>query len=930
MLASLALTPIAAQRQRSWLAEALRIRPGEFRVVLVLFAWCFCVVGAFFVGRAVRDTLFLARLSADKLPYVYIASPLVVTAVGLVYARIADRVRRDRLVVWTNIAFAVLLFGARFALSTGDWIYYALYILVQVIGAMAMMQFWTVASDRYTSGDAKRLFGVIAAGGTVADIVIGAVISMVGGSAGAENLLFLCGALLLASAGLAIVLRQLCGGRLETAKSRPAPSSRASRPRELPKGARHLPWTAVLIVLSIIGVTIVDFEFKTVLASTYGDSPGDMVRFFGYLSIATGIVSLLVQLFVTGRILGRFGIAGALVLLPLFLAAGQAVLLVVPGLIAATFLKGSEETFRYTVDDAAMQLTYMPVPKQMRGRFKALLGVVLKPGAQLVVGLGLLAYGRWSTELVPTVIVGLVVSLVWIGAVAFLRRAYIQSVRDTLRGLSALEPWEATSNPEEIQALRRVLNAANTSHEDLRTAIGVAAAIPELVPELTRLAKHSEPDIRAAVCTSLTTLGCEEVAQDLTEDPDPKVRAIAVACSPSGQGLTLERMINDSDPAIRLAAAVGLRFAGAKADPNAIITLLADTAAEVQSSALAAAESSGSPALVPSLVQHLRRVPSLAVPALTVCGRDCEEDLQRALEGATEADFGSREFRRSLLRTLGRIATPKASAILIDALPHDRITAALALAEVMQREPSMVLDRSQIMEACNRELLTAYRGLAAAEGLGRAETRLETDGTYAPPPFLRHVADGSAALISTTLRERTDDARDCAMALIAAMFPEADLRTAAQNLREPDPARRAHAVELLEHVLDRDLRARVIPLVDGSPRYDKLKAVASIYTMPQHSPAEWIDELLADNHPWMVACALYFAGMHGMTHTLDRCRDLSEHTDPVVRESAFVAVTRLGDTDCVRAVAQRLANDSFAPLRRRASEFIAATGGALP
>ena len=151
----------------------LGLRPGELPTVALLFTWSFAGVGAIWLARAVRDTLFLANVSAAHLPYMYVASPITVSLIGLGYARWADGLRRERLVVGTAIAFALYFAAVRLAIGAGAWLFYLLYVSVDVLGSLVAMQLWTVAGDALNVRDGKRLFGLIAAGGTVANIVLG-------------------------------------------------------------------------------------------------------------------------------------------------------------------------------------------------------------------------------------------------------------------------------------------------------------------------------------------------------------------------------------------------------------------------------------------------------------------------------------------------------------------------------------------------------------------------------------------------------------------------------------------------------------------------------------------------------------------------------------------------------------------------------------
>src|SRR5690606_23706691 len=66
------------------LESVFSVRPAELRLTALLFAQCLCTVGAFIIGRSVRDALFMAHRSSEELAAMYIASALTVTGAGLV------------------------------------------------------------------------------------------------------------------------------------------------------------------------------------------------------------------------------------------------------------------------------------------------------------------------------------------------------------------------------------------------------------------------------------------------------------------------------------------------------------------------------------------------------------------------------------------------------------------------------------------------------------------------------------------------------------------------------------------------------------------------------------------------------------------------------------------------------------------------------
>ncbi len=751
----------ARDRLARTLGVLLRVRPAELPQVLVLGGWMFALVGAIWLSRAVRDSLFLARIGPAQLPYLYVASPVIVTTIGLVYARVADSFRRERLVVGTSAILAVAFIGARFVLLGGAPAYYALYIFVDIACAIVAMQFWTVAGDQFTARDAKRLIGLIAAGGTVANIVIGFGVSGLARKVSAENLLFVCAGLFAATGALAMVLAHMFGGRLGRARRR-AGGTRDTRGLDAP-GAGHLRLVAVIVVCGVVTFTVLDFLFKSITATALNGDRDAMVRFFGALSGVTGIVSLLIQLGVTSRLLARVGVTGVLLFLPVLLALGSSALLILPGLAAATFCKASEGTLRYTLQDAGMQLVFVPVPSQVKSRVKATIDAVVRPGTEALVGLLLLGARAIELALQPLAGVALASASIWIVTVLRLRGAYVRSLRETLR--------RKRLELDRMPGLRELTDAG-----------GAAAESPEPV-----------------------------------------------------------------QPAAELLAALG----------------------------------------------DGRKV----VRALAAAGPGTEPELGRVLtdEKARPA------ARRDAAATLGLLATADAGVALVSALgtSSETVRGAVchALARAQRRNPGLPVPGATLRAACQREVTVAFEALAAAEGLGRVETAMNPDGTRAAPPFLRHEPEGAAALASKALRERWERARDRVFLLLQVLFPDQHLAEVAASVVDPDPVRRANAAEVLDATLDRRLRATFLPLVDDNPRYVKLNAVEGKLELPRRTRDGWVEQLLADESPWMIACAAYYAGHHDIVSMSPRLEQLAAHESPVVAEAARAALARFASQE---------------------------------
>src|SRR4051795_1748632 len=58
------------------------------------------------------------------------------------------------------------------------------------MGSLVVIQFWTLANDVFHAREAKRLFGLIGGGGTLANVVFGLLVGKYARVIGAQNLLW--------------------------------------------------------------------------------------------------------------------------------------------------------------------------------------------------------------------------------------------------------------------------------------------------------------------------------------------------------------------------------------------------------------------------------------------------------------------------------------------------------------------------------------------------------------------------------------------------------------------------------------------------------------------------------------------------------------------------------------------------------------------
>ncbi|MBK6403669.1 MAG: hypothetical protein IPF66_00730 [Holophagales bacterium] len=236
-----------------------------------------------------------------------------------------------------------------------------------------------------------------------------------------------------------------------------------------------------------------------------------MVGFLSNFRVAAGLVGLVVQFAVAGRLMERWGVLAALLVLPASVALGGVAGLVTGGALWAISLpRAADISFKYTLNDSAFNLLYLPLTSRQRTRAKAVVDGTLKPVLAVLLGLAFLAVSRTgSTHVLPWTVPLLLLSGIWIALLFRATRHYVDALSASLvmrrldLGRGSVDLSDETS--------ARVLRTAFGESDGLRVlhTLSVARSATgsdwsDLVAPLT---SHSDPEVRAEAASYLAERG---------------------------------------------------------------------------------------------------------------------------------------------------------------------------------------------------------------------------------------------------------------------------------------------------------------------------------------------------------------------------------------------------------------------------------------
>src|SRR6478735_6162748 len=159
-------------RMEQLIKKLANAQSGEVRALLWSFLYFFFLLSTYYMLLPLRDT-FGIRGGAQDLPWLFLGTFIVSLITAPLQAAIAARLPRQRFVpvMYLFLVANMLIFW--FLLKTGvspDIVARAFFMWITVFSVFTVSIFWSFLSDIYSSEQSKRLFGFVAAGGSVGSI----------------------------------------------------------------------------------------------------------------------------------------------------------------------------------------------------------------------------------------------------------------------------------------------------------------------------------------------------------------------------------------------------------------------------------------------------------------------------------------------------------------------------------------------------------------------------------------------------------------------------------------------------------------------------------------------------------------------------------------------------------------------------------------
>jgi HEAT repeat protein len=932
------------------LRSVFRVYPGEgIRVWLMLCYSLAAVGGVVITGQLASRALFLSSLSRGDIAFKFILPPLALMAATAFYTRVAHRFERARLIIFTSstILIGAGLFRILLEFRQDFTALCALFVFFDLAAAFVILQFWTFAGDIFNAREAKRLFSLIAGGSTISNIAFGAALSSWAHATAPENLIFV----IMVSLSVCIA----CVWFLSRKYQNLLPATDGGSRDTVGDGGKselrdilHSPLVVSMggiLVLGTLVSNIADYQLDLALQAHFGGGGQDMVEFLGRFRLLGGIGAGFLQFFLAGRLLERFGIAAALMILPAAMGLSSGMFFLGGGLLWAAVPRGCDVVFKYTINDSAFNLLYLPIESQMRAKVKAILDGIVKPPLVSLLGVAFLVVGQWKEVSVSfwALPIALLV-LPWVGCVWRASKHYVDALAESvhMRRLNLDEEvldLVDESSTRVLQETLRLDDAAQVIH-----AVLLLPRIPQVKwsQHVVDLLQHPDADVRVVALKYLAEHGTAELAgrvENALGDGAIEVRAAAIGalCALEGHralpkvlpflasdvlriraaavlslikntgldgllhaGESLKGLLADKDWQARLEGVKVLEALQVPSFYHPLIDLLEDKSVEVQIATLRAAAHIGAPELVPYLVPQLDDPLKrwYATEAVASCAGDDLEMLDQMLG---ELNWSS-AVRLQLVRIISRKPERRAMEILLARMDvaDDLLRGAVYEGLIELRAAGFL--STQVEKNCRRILEREFE-LAYTLHVVYSDLALG-DGDF---------------LLEETLKIQSDLVLVRIFSLMDLLYAEITSERTRAFLDHRDGRLRAAVIELVDNVVERKIKEYLMPLLDAGVQ-TRLDTAENLLRIPRLPAAERLRELVEGNDTWLRSCALHSIGGRGLVALGAVVENAMRDGTNLVAETAGAAYCKLyGGEGVERALGKGLKardGDSAAPMER--------------
>lgn len=371
----------------------------------------YAVLASYYVIRPISDEAGVAG-GVDNLPWLWTGTLVAVSLSNPAFGALVARLPRVRFIAWAHRFFALnlILFFFLLRSATGEediWLGRLFYVWTAVFNLFVPSVFWAFMTDIFTRDQAKRLFGIISAAGTLGALTGSTLTATLAQTIPPIFLLFVSAALIELSV---LAVRRLSRLSEHLREVHGASSNEQIIGGSVIAGIRNAVRSPYMLAISLhmllftILSTVLYFQQADLVDRTFTDRAARTV-FFARVDLLTNVLAFVLQLFAFGHLVKFIGVTLTLAVVPVLSVAGFAVLGVYPTVAVVVVFQAVRRATNFALARPTREVLFIVLPREDRYKTKNFIDTfVYRLGDQI---------GAWSLAALAAAGVGLV-GLAWL------------------------------------------------------------------------------------------------------------------------------------------------------------------------------------------------------------------------------------------------------------------------------------------------------------------------------------------------------------------------------------------------------------------------------------------------------------------------------------------------------------------------------------
>ncbi len=412
------------------------IEAHEVKAVLLSLLYFFFLFGSYSIIKPVRDAMGTVY-GMENIQELYTGTFIASFIVAPLYSGLASRVRLSKFLPWVYgvVAVSILVFWGLFTTveqQQDRWVAALFYIWVSTFNMLIISVFWTFMSDLFNREQAKRLFGFVAAGGTLGGIVGPLLASSLVKAVGNNTLMLISAA----GFGVTALLVTILAGEKKRLMAAGVEVQNTTLDRKLEGNpfdgfrllfqSKYLLLLAAFLLLMTWISTIVYIQLGDLITKTF-ESREARTQAYATIDLTVNSLTVFLQLFGTGRIVKRFGVTAGLLVNPVIMVLAFLGVVSAPVFMVLASIQVVRRVAEYAVAKPTREMLFTVVDQESRYKAKNVIDTV-------VYRFGDVSAAWVSSLILPFGVAGLavfgvIVAVLWFPVGLVLGRRY-ESVRN--------------------------------------------------------------------------------------------------------------------------------------------------------------------------------------------------------------------------------------------------------------------------------------------------------------------------------------------------------------------------------------------------------------------------------------------------------------------------------------------------------------------